>query len=188
MKRLKFILMVLILVLPLVLSGCNHDYKISFDANLGNQIDPILISKLKELEELPTPKREGYRFLGWYDQENQDKLIKLADIKDLKTSFFVIAKWEILEYEVKFQNEEVAQIVIKVEHGKTVSKPNDPIKEGHNFLYWSLTKDGLAFDFKTLITSNLVLYPVFEEIIKPSNYIISFESNEIGRASCRERV
>lgn len=44
---------------------------------------------------------------------------------------------------------------IDIKKGKTISKPNDPIKEGYEFLYWEYNNK--EYDFNTKITSNIVL-------------------------------
>lgn len=69
-------------------------------------------------------------------------------------------------YEVTFDsNEGTAVSPITVEENETVSEPADPTKEGFIFQYWYLDDENVAFDFSTLITSDLTLYALWEEEI-----------------------
>jgi hypothetical protein len=52
-----------------------------------------------------------------------------------------------------YENYTFSQIV---EEGKTIVKPNNPIKEDYNFAYWYLEEDK-EFDFNTIITSDITL-------------------------------
>lgn len=250
MKRLKLLLIIFIVSITLVLTGCDNNYKIIFDANLGTEVESIDLTKLKDLEDLPTPNRAGYRFLGWYDETNLDKKVELVDLLDLKTNLNVVAKWETINYDILYENLEgvnpnnplsynfetgeiilnnpeeragynflgwfynynsnnqVTKIesglinsitlyakweiieyqvsiyednetidILKINYGQLLPKLSTPIKDGYIFLYWSLTKDGQAFDLLTPITSNISLYPVFEEVIVPVKHYVYFDLN-----------
>ena len=66
------------------------EYKISYDLDGGTCND--LVTSFKENDEvkLPTPTKEGYKFLGWYDGDTQITKIENKDY-ELK------AKWEKIE-------------------------------------------------------------------------------------------
>lgn len=51
----------------------------------------------------------------------------------------------------------------EIESGKTVEEPAAPTKEGYEFKGWAL--NGEAFDFKSIITTDLTLKAVWEEIV-----------------------
>ena len=54
-------------------------------------------------------------------------------------------------------------VIHEVEYGKTDTPPESPTREGHEFIGWSLIKDGKeTFDFKTPVTSEITLYPVWK--------------------------
>lgn len=42
---------------------------VTFVTNGGSTVDPIKVEDNKRLSNLPTPTREGYKFLGWYTDE-----------------------------------------------------------------------------------------------------------------------
>ena len=69
-------------------------YKITLDVNGGKELDNnvILFEKGQKIE-LPTPEKEGYIFMGWYEN---DKLVETIKNKD----YDLIAKWESLDSRV----------------------------------------------------------------------------------------
>ena len=63
-------------------------YTITFDTNGGIKIDPI-VKKANAIVSLPTPIKEGYKFLGWYIND-QKQNITFMPAQDL----ILVAKWE----------------------------------------------------------------------------------------------
>ena len=67
-----------LLALSLVLCGAASffaacgpkTYTFSFDTDGGNAIDAVVLEEGKSYDELPTPQKEGYKFLGWYLSED----------------------------------------------------------------------------------------------------------------------
>ena len=67
-----------------------------------------------------------------------------------------------------------------VKEGETVSKPDDPLKEGYIFKGWYTDeKLEIAYDFSTLVTKDIILYAKWEknEESEPVQYTVSFETN-----------
>ncbi|MGN0829759.1 MAG: leucine-rich repeat protein [Candidatus Ornithospirochaeta sp.] len=63
----------------------------------------------------------------------------------------------------------------EVESGKTDTPPESPTRKGYEFIGWSLIKDGKeTFDFKTPVTSEITLYPVW----KINSYKVTFVYGE----------
>lgn len=108
------------------------------------------------LPTLSTPSREGYRFLGWYIDED-----KLTEGIIVNTDITITARWEIKTYNVRFISYTNDAIPLqKVEYGKLVAQPKTPIKEGYTFLGWINIID--YFDFNTPVTENLQLIAKWE--------------------------
>jgi surface protein len=96
------------------------------------------------------PSREGYDFTGW------DKTFS-----NITSDLTVTAQYSIKTYEVRFYEDEIyigSYInVLKteiVEHGKSATAPEAPVKEGYIFIGWS--------NSFTNITSDLDIYALYE--------------------------
>ena len=119
-------------------------------------------TKVKEGEKVAKPAdpvKDGYNFLGWFAGE------EAYDFGAVTADVTVTAKFEevIAEYTVKFVVDGEASEV-KVVEGEKVAKPADPVKDGYVFLGWFAGEE--AYDFETLVTSDLEVVAKFEEEIK----------------------
>src|SRR5690606_949771 len=97
------------------------------------------------------------------------------------TSFTLLAKWEEIVteeevYTVTFDSKGGSLVSpIEVEVNQTITKPEDPTKEGYMFLGWYLNDQ--LFDFETSILSNITLEAKWEEIEEVEYVTITFETN-----------
>ena len=62
-------------------------YTIKFDTNGGDEIKKIIFDEEIGLPELPTPTRTGYKFLGWYEE---NELVINLEYKN----YNLVALWE----------------------------------------------------------------------------------------------
>ena len=67
-------------------------HTVSFDSNGGSDVEEITFTEDGHINEPPTPKKEGYKFVGWYEDKN---FTKKFDFSKLPTSDITLyAKWE----------------------------------------------------------------------------------------------
>ncbi len=76
-----------------------YAYSLMFNSNGGSSIDDKSVVLNEEYGELEEPVREGYTFLGWYDEE--DNKVDETTIFDSKGNRNLKAKWKVNEYPVK---------------------------------------------------------------------------------------
>ena len=94
MKSIKRI--IFIILVSVILISCNKPddkvYKISYDLNGG--ICDSLINEFEydEIVTLPIPSKEGFNFLGWYEENTGDVVSSISN-KD----YLLVAKWEKIE-------------------------------------------------------------------------------------------
>ena len=63
---------------------------------------------------------------------------------------------------------------VEVEEGKNVERPNDPIKEGYNFIRWDY--NNIPYDFSTEVKSDMTLTAIWEQVIvEPQKYTVTFK-------------
>jgi len=159
-------------------------WKITFDTVGGEYIESLNVVDGKKIDKIPTPKKEGYTFIGWY-YNNQQFDFDTAITKDI----LLVAKWEknkpttdettkVTKYIVKFDTAGGSTIPSqRVEKNKTASKPNDPTREGYEFLGWY--NGNTKFDFKTKITKDITLTAKWKKIEKQEEtktYTVTFDT------------
>ena len=104
---------------------------------------------------LATPTKDGYKFVGWYTDVN-DEATKLTTAAVAGNTY--TAKWAEL-HTVTF-DDGVNNSTVKVADGETVAQPADPKKDGNKFDGWYKNAAGTqAFNFETeTITDNTTIY------------------------------
>ena len=75
----------------------NKIYNISFVTNGGKYIESIQCKSKKEFPTLPVPTKDGYKFMGWFLEE---ELINLCEWEKMpKKDIVLYAKWEAISLE-----------------------------------------------------------------------------------------
>lgn len=139
MKKIKKLLSFLLVIVTLIfISGCGIT-KINFDLQNGSEIDSISIKDLQLIDELETPTKLGYNFKGWFYANDLDKPAYLSDLKALKTSVTLIAKWEAINYKINYENlADVSHnnpLTYNLESNEIVLT-NPELRPGYEFLGW----------------------------------------------------
>ncbi len=81
-----------------------YAYSLNFNSNGGSEVDDKSVVLNEEYGKLEEPIREGYTFLGWYDEE--DNKVDETTILDSKGNRNLKAKWEVNEYPVTIKTNE----------------------------------------------------------------------------------
>ena len=142
-------------------------WDLKFDTNGGSKIDTVTEWEYStiDLDEY-VPKKEGYKFVGWYADED---LTKKIDEVYLTKDTTVYAKWEKIEEEVPEEPEEVEE----TEETETISfkdvKENDWFYEAVSYAVENGLMSGMSEDIfapNTPLTREMlavVLYNVEEQ-------------------------
>ena len=137
-------------------------FTVTFDTNGGSGIVSQKIENGKTVTKPENPAKDGYDFEGWILGDSP------FDFSTPITSdITLIAKWtkhtsttlpeeQKQFFTVTFDTNGGSGIVSqKIENGKTVTKPENPAKDGYDFEGWILGDS--PFDFSTPITSDITL-------------------------------
>ena len=165
-KKKKWIIALIVIILLLLLGisyllfVINRSFTITFDTNGGTVISNIEV-KNGEVVKLPeSPKKEGYKFVGWV---NQDGNIVTKGTK-VKKDLTLKAEWvsnNAKTNSIKFNTDggnEIDNIII--ENGKIILLPVDPKKEGYTFLGWA-NEDGYIIDKNMVVSGNIILKAIW---------------------------
>ena len=116
----------------------------------------------------PTPTRQGYKFTGWYEDEECTKLVSNGKVyKNAETTLY--AGWEpLLGFTVTFVTGCEAEVDNqKVFNGEKITEPQAPEKQGYTLDGWYCDGEKWAFDEKAVdgdITLEAVWVPVTYKI------------------------
>ena len=112
----------------------NLKFIVTFD-NEGTKTQEIIDAGSK-ITEPTAPTKEGYRFDGWYYDNNGGKAKWNFDTDTVTRAMTLTAKW-VRTYTVTFETSGGSAVdPVTVDAGSTVTKPADPTKSGHNFGGW----------------------------------------------------
>ena len=145
-------------------------------------IDGVYIGKVLHGDKLvlETPSKEGYDFLGYY--VGDDKWNLETDTVDGPVS--LITKWTVSVYEIKFETNGGTEIPsVEVEHGKILTQPANPSKDGNIFKGWSVD-GGTLWDFETVITADLTLVALWEL----EQYTLTIDEQIVGTVSYGDKL
>lgn len=90
------------LIVCVSLCACGEDapkYNVTFDTNGGSMYTENVEVELGGYYALPTPKKVGHKFLGWYDG---DTLINSDGYWEIQSDVKLTAKWEFMEYTISY--------------------------------------------------------------------------------------
>ena len=109
-------------------------FVVTFD-NEGTRTTAI-IDDGDKLTAPTAPTKEGYRFDGWYYDNNGGKAKWNFGTDTVTRAMTLTAKW-VQTYTVAFETSGGSAVgPVTVDAGSTVTKPADPMKSGHNFGGW----------------------------------------------------
>ena len=112
----------------------NLKFIVTFD-NEGTKTQEI-IDAASKITEPTAPTKEGYRFGGWYYDNNGGKAKWDFDTNTVTRAMTLTAKW-VQTYTVAFDTNGGSAVgPVTVDAGSTVTKPADPTKSGYTFGGW----------------------------------------------------
>jgi uncharacterized repeat protein (TIGR02543 family) len=119
------------------------------------------IEKGEKAEKPNDPTKVGHDFLGWFVAD-----VEFDFDEPVTADVVIVAKWdEHNKFKVTFKEDEDDDdpLEVYVYESLNVDKPDDPTKDGHEFLGWFAPNAPRVFDFSTPITNNLVLTAKWRE-------------------------
>ena len=130
-------------------------------------------------EEPGAPEKEGFTFLGWFlDDENDDVFDFETEITE---DIILTAKWGeisvIRTVTFNYNDEgETENVVEEVAAGETVAEPEEPVRNGYEFMGWFL--DNVKFNFETPITGNITLTAIWKKTVGLVMYKVTFDYSD----------
>lgn len=152
----------------------SNTWLISFNSNGGSSIDSIEVNDGDLLTMPSSPTKDGFEFAGWYKNSN------LTNPYDFSTpvhsSFILYAKWEAVvpdAWTVNFISDGKVLSTQEVLNNGLLIQPNNPTKDGYEFVGWFKSGSTTQFDFSTQVTSSFDLYAKWST----QEYMVTFNLN-----------
>lgn len=130
----------------------------------------------------PPAGKEGYTFVGWYDNdlcEGEKYVFAGKTMPDQNITLY--AKWEkpVHTVTVYDSNRTTVLATLKKAHKSTIDMnkemPNYTLPKGYKFLGWVLLEDGTPFNFNTQITRD---YKLYAKIGSMATYTVTYDAND----------
>lgn len=126
----------------------------NLNGGVNNRYNPFVFYGTNDVL-LEEPTKEGYVFLGWYDNVNFQGS-PYTTLGDGDKSIKLYAKWEGIEYTVSFVDYDNKLIDTQViVHGESAIAPSVSEREGYTFIGWDT-------DFSS-VTSDLTIKALYEQ-------------------------
>ncbi|HJK65909.1 MAG TPA: InlB B-repeat-containing protein [Methanocorpusculum sp.] len=131
-------------------------YTVTFNANGGTSVPFQMKVVSGNTVEKPKTTREGYTLEGWYYGTMKWDFTQTT----VKNNITLTANWTRNTYTVTFEANGGSEVQPQtVNHGDTVSEPDDPARDDHTFAGWHADATfQTLWNFATSVTSDLTLY------------------------------
>ena len=137
-------------------------YTVTFNYNDGQESKEKVISDINSKYIFETLERSGYRFDGWFTDENFSSKVTEWNVDTKKGNITVYAKWKEIVTITYISSDPSYTEEIEICKGDKAENINldTYIKDGilYTLVGWSETIDGTLFDFENSVTSDLTLY------------------------------
>ena len=177
MKKVLYLMLTVFCVV--CLSGCGKKYTVTFDTDGGTKVEEIKVKKNATIEVLPTTTKDGYTFIEWQlNGKKFNKNTKITSNITLKASWQKNAESsvDVKKYTITFNTDGGSKIEsVEVEENKTLTKPENPTKEGYTFDKWMLNNK--EYDFDTKVTKNITLKATWKKQDNKKQYTVTFNTD-----------
>ena len=154
----------------------NHEsYEITYDLNGGVANNPGSYNIETSTFTLNNPTKEGYTFTGWTGSNGNTPEMTVTITQGSTGAKTYTANYTVNSYTITFNSNGGTSVSpITKNYGETITAPEDPIKEGHNFVGWysdsNLTNQ---YSFDTMPSRNITVYAKWSK----KKYQVTFNSN-----------
>ncbi len=145
-------------------------YNVNYDLDGGTSEN--LITEFTDSIDLilPEPVKEGYKFVGWYE-DIDDNLTLVNEL--INKDYTLVAKWEISKYTItyKLNGGKAENLVNEFTNGEEVIL-SAPEKDGYKFIGWYELVDGELVKVDKLENRNYILEAKYEQNLGCANSMI----------------
>ena len=145
-----------------------NEYTVTFDVNEGNEltVKEIIVTFDNKYGVLPEASKEGYKFIGWFDEKNE--IVTNESTVKIPKNHTLVAQWTNKNYTITFNFGNGTAVENILEFGGSIPYPEngDMTKEGHTFNGWDE-------DYENMPASDLTITAQWI----PNEYTVTFDVN-----------
>lgn len=182
MKRKIIVLFLFAIASVIMLVSCNNEkYIVTFDLNGGEMYTESVEVEYSKYYTLPTPKRTGYEFVGWY---NGDEKVEIVGDWYIAGDVKLVAKWEFSQFTITYKlNGGTLENQVNTYNSETETFViYQPTKENSIFSYW-VDGNGKTHQGDIVIekgsSGNITLTAVWWDFVDESGVKFSYANNEL---------
>ena len=155
-KTFKIYIIATILIVLLLISGCQKKYTVTFMDYNGAVFSEQIVKQSEDATAPTIPLREGYEFIGWSKEYTniQEDIVLIAQYKKIINTYTV----RFLDYDNTLLKTE------QIEENGNATPPSTPSREGYEFIGWDQNYIN--------VKQNLDIYAQYKEII--ITYTVTF--------------
>lgn len=169
-----------LILLSCLLSSCEkeNNYLFIYHTYSENEIKSVYVDEEDaELYQLPTPKKEGYTFEGWYLDEELSRRYTPDLIEDEHT-VELFAKYKVNEYSINYHLSDNDIIENKYDYNQVI-ETFIPEKENYYFIGWYLDSNyQVSFDYYQMPSRELNVFAKWECVSKRETHLIFLGNHE----------
>lgn len=156
-KLIAFFLIFALLLTTLSIAGCSkRTYVVEFDSNGGSRPASQLVDKWALAEEPAEPTRNGFRFDGWFIDEDCEQKFDFTTAINKDLTLF--AKWTEIFTVRFFQTDGTLIYEAYMPRGEILYEP-EVQKEGYVFIGWYTDENCVQeYEFNIAVTANESIY------------------------------
>lgn len=170
-------------------------YTVTFELNYPDApaAEKVTVTENAAIGTPAEPKREGYRFDGWYTQAEGGEAFEFSG-SSATGNLTLYAHWtQVFTVLFDFNYENAPQgKAVQVDAGTAISSSAAPsaIRDGYRFVAWyAQAEGGEAYSFDTPVTQDLTLYAHWEELsAEVEAFDVTFNYCYAGMENRVERV
>lgn len=156
----------------------SNTYQVDFDGqgHEGVAFDAKTVVFGQAYDDLPVPTKTGYAFQGWYADPEGLTALTEDSLVGIAFNHTLYALWQINTYEIEFRTYGGTQIeTVSQVYDSVVTPPDNPMKTGHEFLYWyEEDRWDVAYVFDRMPAQDVILHAMWN----PIRYTITYDMGD----------
>lgn len=159
--------------LTLYAKWVENEYTITYDSKGGSTVEQTTKTYNEIIEEPISPTKEGYIFIGWFTDEELNNKYTFYRMPDENLTLY--AGWRKNTCIITFNSNGGNELLpIEIVKGTKLVKPNDPVKEGYDFVGWYLDENlNSQYIFDNKVENDMTLYAKYNK----KKYIVNFDTD-----------